>query len=56
MFRVKIDIRRAVLVCGLALAVLAAPADAARVRHSGASVRMAQRHLHTTVDGVYGVR
>jgi peptidoglycan hydrolase-like protein with peptidoglycan-binding domain len=56
MFRVQIDMRRAVPLCALALAVLAAPASAARVRHSGASVRMAQRHLHTTVDGVYGVQ
>jgi lysozyme family protein len=55
-FRVQIDIRRAVLVCGLALTVLAAPAHAARVRHSGASVRMAQRHLHIAVDGIYGIQ
>src|SRR4051794_36196914 len=57
MFRVHIDIRRAVPVCALALLLLAPAAAPAKVRvlHRGASVRLAQRHLHATVDGVYGV-
>ena len=39
-----------------AAAVLAAPAAAIaqRVAHRGPSVRMAQRHLHVTADGVFG--
>src|SRR3954454_11165106 len=56
MFRVQIDIRRAVPACALALLLIAPVAPASvRVRHRGASVRLAQRHLHTAVDGVYGV-
>jgi lysozyme family protein len=57
MFRIQIDIRRAAAGCALAALLALAPAAPAsvRIRHRGASVRMAQRHLHTTVDGVYGV-
>ncbi len=48
-------IRRVALACTLVLAALpAVPADAARVRTRGPSVRLAQRHLHVSADGVFG--
>ncbi len=45
---------RLALPCALLTLAWAPAAQAVRVRHSGASVRLAQKRLHIAVDGVYG--
>jgi cell wall-associated NlpC family hydrolase len=54
-FPSALDIRRAVVACALLGAlVLAAPADAVRVRHRGPAVALLQQRVGAAVDGVFG--
>lgn len=55
MRRLSVQIRRAVAGCVLLCAlVVAAPADAAKVRHRGAGVARIQQKVGAPVDGVFG--
>lgn len=55
MLRLALDIRRAVAGCALLGAlVLAAPAEAVKVRHRGPAVALMQAKVGASVDGVFG--
>ena len=45
---------RVPITAAAALALTAAPVEAAPVKHRGPSVRLAQRRLHVHADGVFG--